>query len=83
MRNNCELIGVNNRDLKTFEVTIQTSINLCNIAGDSNITLVSESGILSKYDIRILKESGINAFLVGEKLITSPNPENELKELIR
>ena len=75
------MIGINNRDLKTFEVSIQTSINLSNSAGDRNVTLVSESGIETKEDIKKLKQSGIKAFLIGEKLITAKDPENELQEL--
>ena len=81
LKNNCKLIGINNRDLKTFEVSIQTSINLSNLAGDRNVTLVSESGIETKEDIKKLKQSGIKAFLIGEKLITAKDPENELQEL--
>lgn len=84
LKNNCKLIGINNRDLKTFEVSIQTSINLSNLsnlAGDKNITLVSESGIETKEDIKKLKQSGVKAFLIGEKLITAKDPESELQEL--
>ena len=81
LKNNCKLIGINNRDLRTFEVSIQTSINLSNLAGNRNVTLVSESGIETKEDIKKLKQSGIKAFLIGEKLITAKDPENELQEL--
>ena len=47
-----------------------------------NITLVSESGIMNKKDIEILKASGINVFLIGEKLITSNDREKEIMKLI-
>ncbi|MEC9206245.1 MAG: indole-3-glycerol phosphate synthase TrpC [Pseudomonadota bacterium] len=83
LENNCKLIGINNRDLKTFDVSIQTSIDLCNLVEDKNILLVSESGIMNKKDINILKEFGIKAFLIGEKLITSVDREKELQELIK
>ena len=82
LRNNCELIGINNRNLKTFDVSIQNSLNLCNLVVNPNITLVSESGIMNKKDIEILKASGINVFLIGEKLITSNDREKEIMKLI-
>lgn len=59
------IIGVNNRDLKTFEVDISTSIRLKSLIGDRAI-FVSESGIDSIENIRLLKQSHISAFLVGE-----------------
>tara|TARA_Y100000590_G_scaffold425349_1_gene533240 strand:- start:4963 stop:5745 length:783 start_codon:yes stop_codon:yes gene_type:complete len=83
LENSCKLIGINNRDLRTFNVSIQTSIDLCNLVKDKDITLVSESGIMNKKDIRTLKEFGIKTFLIGEKLIISNNREKELKELIK
>ena len=69
--------------MRTFNVSIQTSIDLCNLVKDKDITLVSESGIMNKKDIRTLKEFGIKTFLIGEKLIISNNREKELKELIK
>ena len=82
LRNNCELIGINNRNLKTFDVSIQNSLNLCNLVVNPNITLVSESGIMNKQDIETLKASGVNVFLIGEKLIISSDREKELMKLI-
>ncbi len=62
------IIGVNNRNLKTFDVDINNSINLKKQFKGKNI-FVSESGIKKKSDIKLLKESGIHIFLIGESLM--------------
>ena len=62
------IIGVNNRDLKTFEVDINNSILLRNEFKQDNV-FVSESGIKSRKDIDMLKENNINVFLIGESLM--------------
>ncbi len=62
------IIGVNNRNLKTFDVDINNSINLKKQFKGKNI-FVSESGIKKKSDIKLLKESGIHVFLIGESLM--------------
>ncbi len=82
LRNNCELIGINNRNLKTFEVSIQTSILLSKKIENKDVVIVSESGIKTKDDINLLKNNNINVFLVGESLITSENPSETLKNLV-
>jgi len=76
-----DLIGVNNRDLTTFEVTLQTSIELAPHF-PAGALRVSESGILYAADIARLREAGYSAFLVGERLMKSGNPEAALKELV-
>ena len=82
LKNNCELIGINNRNLKTFEVSIQTSILLGKKIQNKDIVIVSESGIKTRDDINLLKNNSINVFLVGESLITSENPSETLKNLV-
>ena len=62
------IIGVNNRDLKTFEVDINNSILLRNEFKQDNV-FVSESGIKSRKDLDMLKENNINVFLIGESLM--------------
>ena len=62
------IIGVNNRNLKTFEVDIQNSINLKQEFNGKNI-FVSESGIKNSNDIEMLKSKGINVYLIGESLM--------------
>lgn len=63
-----KLTGINNRDLKTFEVSLETTLKLKNEA-PAGATLVSESGIKSRQNVRILKESGIQGILVGQQLL--------------
>ena len=65
---NNALIGVNNRNLKTFEVDINNSVNLKNFFSGDNI-FIAESGIKNKEDMNYLKEKGISAFLIGESLM--------------
>ena len=62
------LIGVNNRNLKTFEVDLNNSIKLKEIFKGNNI-FIAESGIKSFKDIKILQEHNINVFLIGESLM--------------
>ncbi|HEU4714796.1 MAG TPA: indole-3-glycerol phosphate synthase TrpC [Pyrinomonadaceae bacterium] len=72
------LIGVNNRNLHTFEVSLETSISL---AQDTNAILVSESGLHSAADLARLRAAGYRGFLIGETLMRSPDPEAALREL--
>ena len=65
---NNALIGVNNRNLKTFEVDINNSVNLKNSFSGNNI-FIAESGIKNKDDMSYLKERGISVFLIGESLM--------------
>lgn len=76
------IIGVNNRDLTTFEVALETSVELARVAPAGAI-LVSESGINNGLDIRRLQSAGFRAFLVGEHLMRASDPGSELERLIR
>ncbi len=73
-------MGVNNRDLKTFTVDIQNSINLRKLV-PKDILFVSESGIRTSDDIAILKENGTDAVLIGETLMRSPDKKAALNQL--
>ena len=75
------IIGVNNRDLTTFEVTLETSLRLAPHI-PSGLLLVSESGIRSARDIERLREVGYQAFLVGEHLMRSADPAEALRALL-
>src|SRR3972149_6293929 len=75
-----EIIGINNRDLKTFTTDIKTTIELAPLV-PAGKTLVSESGIHSRKDIETLKKAGIRAFLIGEALMLAPDPGRKLMEL--
>lgn len=74
------IIGVNNRNLKTFEVDITNSINLRKLVPPA-IIFVSESGIGTAADIKKLRENGTNAVLIGETLMRSENKKRELDKL--
>jgi indole-3-glycerol phosphate synthase len=75
-----EIIGVNNRNLHTFEVTLETSLRLAEKI-PSGIVKVSESGIHSAADVKRLADAGFHACLVGEHLMKSPDPAAALREL--
>jgi indole-3-glycerol phosphate synthase len=75
-----EIIGVNNRDLDTFEVSLDVSIRLSYLM-PSHVVRVSESGIYTPADIHLLQQAGFQAFLVGESLMRSKHPAARLKEL--
>jgi indole-3-glycerol phosphate synthase len=76
-----EIIGINNRDLNTFAVDINTTCRLCPLIPRERI-VVSESGIKSRNDIEKLKRCGVNAVLVGEALVTAGDVLTKMKELI-
>ena len=76
-----EIIGINNRNLRTFEVTIETSLRLAPQVPDGPLK-VSESGIRSARDIHRLREVGFQAFLVGEHLMQSKDPQSALRNLL-
>jgi indole-3-glycerol phosphate synthase len=75
------IIGVNNRDLRTFKIDLETSIRLAGAAPPGKL-LVAESGITGPGDIRRLAEAGFNAFLIGEHFMKAPDPGAELANLI-
>ncbi len=74
------IIGVNNRNLHTFEVTLETSLRLAEKIPDGAVR-VSESGIRSAADIGTLRQAGYQAFLVGEHLMKSADPARALRAL--
>lgn len=75
------LVGINNRDLTTFEVDKNLSLKLSKKI-PRDITVVSESGINSKEDILLSKEQGIHSFLIGESLMREPSPGEALKKIL-
>lgn len=76
-----DMIGVNNRNLKTMEVSLDTSIELAKRIPD-NVVRISESGIRSPADVKRLTDSGYTAFLVGESLMRQPDPGEALAQLL-
>jgi indole-3-glycerol phosphate synthase len=75
-----QIVGVNNRNLHTFDVTLKTSLQLAEEI-PANVVKVSESGIHSHADVARLADAGFHAFLVGEHLMKSADPAAALKEL--
>ena len=75
------MIGVNNRDLKTFDVTLETSVRLAKLVPDDRLFVV-ESGIHTKKDIDVLLEAGADAFLIGEHFLTAPDPAAALRGML-
>ena len=76
----CDIIGINNRNLHTFQVDLNTTVDLAQyIKGDQLI--ISESGIHTCEDVKKMNDCGINTFLVGETFMTSKDPINKFKEI--
>ena len=76
-----KLVGINNRDLTTFEVDKNLAIKLAKEIS-KDIIIVSESGISSKEDILSSKEHGIHTFLIGESFMREPSPGKALKDIL-
>jgi indole-3-glycerol phosphate synthase len=75
------IIGVNNRDLRTFEVSLETSLSLAAHAPPEAV-LISESGLHSSNDLQRLRKAGYKGFLIGETLMRADNPELTLRQLL-
>lgn len=75
------IIGVNNRDLKTFDVSLDTSVHLGKLIPDDRLFVV-ESGIHKKNDVDLLLDAGADAFLIGEHFLTAPDPAAALRALL-
>jgi indole-3-glycerol phosphate synthase len=74
------LLGINNRNLRTFEVSLRTTLDqLARIPADR--TVVTESGILGPADVALMRQNNVNAFLVGEAFMRQPSPGAELARL--
>ena len=76
-----EVIGVNNRDLRTFKTALQTTAEVRPHIPEGRL-VVSESGIATRDDVTRLAGWGVDAFLIGEALVTSPEPGAKLREFL-
>ena len=74
------LLGINNRNLRTFEVTLQTTLDMLSDVPADRL-LVTESGILGRDDVTKMRAAGVHAFLVGEAFMRAPEPGLALAEL--
>jgi indole-3-glycerol phosphate synthase len=77
----CDIIGVNNRDLHTFQVDLNTSLQLAKRI-PTGVFKVAESGIESCDDLARLRDAGFDAFLIGESLMRAPHPGDALRSLL-
>ena len=76
-----EIIGINNRDLRTFHTDLATTFSLQEFLPTGKV-VVSESGIYTRADVESLREVGVNAILVGESLMRSPDIGEQVRKLI-
>jgi indole-3-glycerol phosphate synthase len=74
------LIGINNRNLRTFDTSLETTLNMLDMVGEDHI-LVTESGIHTQDDVKLMRDNGVNAFLVGEAFMRADDPGVKLAEL--
>jgi indole-3-glycerol phosphate synthase len=74
------LVGINNRNLRTFEVSLDTTISMLKDVPADRI-LVTESGILTTDDVQKMRDAKVNAFLVGEAFMRAPEPGQALADL--
>ena len=75
-----KLIGINNRNLRTFEVSLQTTLSLKNQIPDDRL-IVTESGIHTPADVQLMQDNGIYTFLVGEAFMRAESPGQKMREL--
>ncbi len=80
LKTNARLIGVNNRNLRTFETDLNTTVRMLDMVNDNHI-LVTESGIHTKDDVQLMRDNNVNCFLVGEAFMRAENPGEKLAEL--
>jgi len=76
------LLGINNRNLRTFEVTLDTTLALLKHVPDERL-LVTESGILARSDVKRLRDANVHAFLVGEAFMRAADPGQALADLFQ
>ncbi|MFC1963948.1 indole-3-glycerol phosphate synthase TrpC [Chloroflexota bacterium] len=81
LKSGARIIGINNRDLKTFQVDLTTTQQLRTLVPPNRI-VVSESGIRNRDDMKKMRQWGVNATLVGEALMSAPDIANAMKELM-
>ncbi len=74
------LIGINNRNLRTFDVTLDTTLNLLSRIPPERM-VITESGIMTPADVQRMRERDVHAFLVGEAFMRAPDPGAELRKL--
>ncbi len=74
------LLGINNRDLHTFEMRLETTLDLLPYIPDDRV-VITESGIHTPASVALMREQNVHAFLVGEAFMRAPEPGEKLREL--
>src|SRR5690606_1153811 len=74
------LLGINNRNLRSFETSIQNTIDLLHLVPEDKL-VITESGILNAEDVKTMRDHDVNAFLVGEAFMRQPDPGVALEQL--
>ena len=74
-----KLIGINNRNLRTFETSLETTLKMLDVPDDR--ILVTESGIHTSDDVELMRKNSVNAFLVGEAFMRADDPGEKLRAL--
>lgn len=80
LKTGARLIGVNNRNLRTFATSLDTTLSMLDMVNENHI-LVTESGIHNKADVQLMRDNKVNAFLVGEAFMRADDPGEKLAEL--
>jgi len=80
LKTGARLIGINNRSLRTFDTSLDTTLSMLDMVDDRHI-LVTESGIYTKADVQLMRDNNVNAFLVGEAFMRAADPGEKLAEL--
>jgi len=75
-----KLVGINNRNLKTFETTLQTTYGLLDSIPD-DVLVVTESGIRTREDVMAMRDHNVHCFLVGEAFMRAADPGSALQEM--
>ncbi|MEN6455859.1 MAG: hypothetical protein ABFD10_16535, partial [Prolixibacteraceae bacterium] len=77
-----DIVGINNRDLKTFQVDLEVSVRMSRLL-PSKVIRISESGLSTAGDIHYLREAGFEGFLIGENFMRTADPVRSCKQFIR
>ena len=80
LKTGARLIGINNRNLRTFDNSLDTTLSMIGMVSDDHI-LVTESGIHTRADVQLMRDNNVHAFLVGEAFMRADNPGEKLAEL--
>ena len=80
LKTGAKLIGINNRNLRTFDTTLETTLSMLDMVNENHI-LVTESGIHTIDDVQLMRDNGVNAFLVGEAFMRADDPGVKLAKL--